>query len=55
MSVLVTGKRIDRGCGLEIAVEYVFNDNEKALQWAKKSLGNTDANNVNRKVGRCLK
>ena len=32
--VLVTGKRINRsaGCGLEIPVEYVFNDNEKALQ-----------------------
>ena len=32
--VLVTGKRINRGVGygLEIPVEYVFSDNEKALQ-----------------------
>ena len=51
----VTGKRINRGAGygLEIFVEYVFNGNEKALQWAKKNLDNIDAN-VNKKVGRCL-
>ena len=51
----VTGKRINRGAGygLEILVEYVFNGNEKALQWAKKNLDNIDAN-VNKKVGRCL-
>ena len=51
----VTGKRINRGAGygLEILVEYVFNGNEKALQWAKKNLDNSDAN-VNKKVGRCL-
>ena len=35
---------------LEIPVEYVFNGNEKALQWAKKNLDNVDAN-VNKKVG----
>ena len=54
--MLVTGKRINRGAGygLEIPVEYVFNGNEKALQWAKKNLDNIDAN-VNKKVGRCLK
>ena len=54
--VLVTGMRINRdaGYGLEIPVEYVFNGNEKALQWAKKNLDNIDAN-VNKKVGRCLK
>ena len=54
--VLVTGKRINLGAGygLEIPVEYVFNGNEKALQWAKKNLDNIDAN-VNKKVGRCLK
>ena len=48
--------RINRGAGygLEILVEYVFNGNEKALQWAKKNLDNIDAN-VNKKVGRCLK
>ena len=46
MRVLVTGKRINRvaGYGLEIPVEYVFNGNEKALQWAKKNLDNIDAN-----------
>ena len=54
--VLVTGKRINRGggYGLAITVEYVFNGNEKALQWAEKNLDNIDAN-VNEKVGRCLK
>ena len=54
--VLVTEKRINRGAryGLEILVEYEFNDNEKALQWAKKNLDNIDAN-VNKKGGRCLK
>ena len=54
--VLVTGKRINRssGYGLEIPVEYVFNGNEKALQWVKKNLDNIDAN-VNKKDGRCLK
>ena len=50
--MLVTEKRINRGAGygLEIPVEYVFNGNEKALQWAKKNLDNVDAN-VNKKVG----
>ena len=54
--VLVTEKRVNRGAryGLEILVEYEFNDNEKALQWAKKNLDNIDAN-VNKKGGRCLK
>ena len=35
---------MNRGAGydLEIPVEYVFNGNEKALQWAKKNLGNID-------------
>ena len=27
---------------LEIPVEYIFNDNEKAIQWAKKNLDNID-------------
>ena len=56
IKVLVTGKRINRGAGyaLEIPVEYVFNGNEKSLQWAKKNLDNIDAN-VNKKVGRRLK
>ena len=56
ISVLVAGKRINRGAGygLEIPVEYVFNGNERALQWAKKTLDNIDAN-VNKKLGRRLK
>ena len=56
IKVLVTGKRINHGAGygLEIPVEYVFNGNEKALQWAKKNLDKIDAN-VNKKVGRCLR
>ena len=41
------------GYSLEIPVEYVFNGNEKDLQWAKKNLDSIDAN-VNKKVGRCL-
>ena len=54
--VLVTGGRINRsaGYGLEIPVEYVYNSNEEALQWAKKNLDNVDANR-NKKVGRCLR
>ena len=53
IKVLITGKRIV-GYGLEIPVEYVFNGNEEALQWAKKKLDNIDEN-VSKKVGRCLK
>ena len=54
--VLVTGKRINRGAGygLEIPVEYVFNGNEKALQWTTKNLDNIGAN-ASKKVERCLK
>ena len=44
----------DAGYDLEIPLEYVFNDNEKALQWAKKNLDIINAN-VNKKVGRSLK
>ena len=44
----------DAGYGLEIPLEYVFNDNEKALQWAKKNLDIINAN-VNKKIGRSLK
>ena len=49
--MLVTEKRINRsaGHGLEIPVEYVFNGNEKALQWEKENLDNIDAN-VNKKL-----
>ena len=54
--VLVTEKRINcsAGYGLEIPVEYVYNSNEKAPQWAKKNLDDIDAS-INKKVGRCLK
>ena len=53
---MVTEKKINRGAGygLEIFIEYVFDGNEKALQWSKKNLDNIDAN-VNKKIGRCLK
>ena len=53
---MVTGKKINRGAGygLEIAIEYVFNCNEKAVQWENQNLDNIDEN-VNKEVGRCLK
>ena len=37
--VLVTRKRSNRGAGygLEIPVEYVFNGNDKTLQWTRKT------------------
>ena len=55
--VLVTGKRINHnaGYGLEIPVEYAFNGNVKALQWAKKNLDNINANNVSKNVERFSK
>ena len=39
-------KRINRGVGygLENAGEYVFYGNEKAIQWAKKTLEGADGN-----------
>ena len=42
--VCLTGKIINRGVryGLEIAPEYVFYGNEKAIQWAKKTLDGVD-------------
>ena len=44
--VFVKGKRIDRGvgCGLEIPDEYIFYGNEKANQWAKRTLDDVDGN-----------
>ena len=38
--VCVKGKRINRGVGygLEIPAEYIFYGNEKAIQWAKRTL-----------------
>ena len=32
------------GYGLEIPVEYIFYDNEKAIQWAKRALDGVDGN-----------
>ena len=32
------------GCGLEISVEYIFYGNEKAIQWAKRTLDGVDEN-----------
>ena len=42
--VCLTGKRINRGVryGLQIAPEYLFYGNEKAIQWAKKTLDGVD-------------
>ena len=39
---------------LEIPAEYVFYGNEKAIQWAKRTLDGIDGN-VKKKVLRCLK
>ena len=54
--VRVKGERINRevGCGLKIPDEYIFYGNEKAIQWAKRTLAGVDGN-VKRKVLRCLK
>ena len=54
--VCVKGKRIIRrvGYGLEIPAEYIFYDNEKAIQWTKRTLDGVDGN-VKKKVLRCLK
>ena len=38
----------------EIPFEYVFNDNKKSLQWAKKNLDNIEAN-VNKKNWKMFK
>ena len=39
-------KRINRGAayGLEILDEYLFNGNEKAIRWAKRTIGGVDGN-----------
>ena len=44
--VCVQGKRINCGVwyGLEIFAEYIFYDNEKAIQWAKRTLDGVDGN-----------
>ena len=54
--VCVKGKRINRGVGHgpEIPTEYIFYGNEKAIQWAKRTLHGINGN-VKKKVLRCLK
>ena len=44
--VCVKRKRTNRGVGhgLEILVEYIFYGNEKAIQWAKRTLDGVDGN-----------
>ena len=48
ISVWVKGKIINRGVGygLELSAEYIFYGNEKAIQWAKRTL---------KKALKCLK
>ena len=52
----VKGKRINRGTGygLEIPDEYIFYDNEKAIQWAKRTLDGV-AGDVKEKLLRRVK
>ena len=42
----ICDKRINRGAayGLEILDEYLFNGNEKAIRWAKRTIGGVDGN-----------
>ena len=44
--VCVNGKRINHGVayGIEIPAEYIFYGNEKAFQWAKRTLECVDGN-----------
>ena len=44
--VCVKGKRINLGVGygLEIPAEYILDGNEKAIQWAKRTLDGVDGN-----------
>ena len=52
--VCVEGKRINRGVGhgLEIPAQYIFHGNEKAIQWAKRTLDAINGS-VKKKVLRC--
>ena len=54
LRVCVKEKRINRGagCGPEIPAKYIFYGNERAIQWAKRTLDVVDGN---AKVLRCLK
>ena len=53
--VCVKGKRINHrvGYGPEIPAEYLFYGNEKAIQWANRTLDGVDGNV--KKILRCLK
>ena len=44
--VCIKGKIINCGVGygLKIPAEYIFYDNEKAIQWAKRTLDGVDGN-----------
>ena len=44
--VCVKGKRINRGVVYELGIpaEYMFYGNEKAIQWAKRTLDGVDEN-----------
>ena len=44
--VCVKGKRINRGVGygLEIPAEYIFYENEKAIQWVNRTLDGVGGN-----------
>ena len=44
--ICVKGKRINLGVGygLEIPAEYILDGNEKAIQWAKRTLDGVDGN-----------
>ena len=52
----VKGKIINLGAGYgpEIPAEYLFKGNEKAIQWAKRTLDDVDGN-VKEKALWCLK
>ena len=44
--ICVKGKRINRGVGygLKTPSEYIFDCNEKVIQWAKRTLDGVDGN-----------
>ena len=54
--VAVTGKRVNRGAGLdlEIPVDYFFYGGSRVIAWLKNSIEKLDRC-VNEKVGKCVK
>ena len=54
---MLKGKIINRGVGyrLEILAECIFYGNEKAIQWAKRTLDGVDWNVKKKTVLICLK